>query len=195
MTTKDAPLRAILLAAGRGTRFGEDKLAHPMSDGLPIAAHAARNLQAAGLHVTAVVRPHDEHVGRLLEGEGCEVSVCPDAALGMGHSLAHGVRQTADAGGWIVALADMPAIRPATIERVAYALTSGAGIAAPEFDGERGHPVGFAARHYGELIALSGDTGARSIMQRHRADVVLIGCDDPGVVYDIDRKSDLQRPV
>lgn len=188
-------MRGILLAAGRGTRFGEDKLAHPMPDGLPIAVHAARNLRTAGLHVVAVVRDDDHHLARVLKGEGCEVTVCPDAALGMGHSLAHGVMRTSGAGGWIVALGDMPSIRPATIRLVAQAVASGAGIAAPEFRGERGHPVGFAARHYADLTALSGDAGARGVMRKHHAELVMIPCDDPGVVYDIDRKSDLQRPV
>lgn len=190
-----ASLRAILLAAGRGTRFGADKLAHPMPDGLPIAVHAARNLRAAGLPVTAIVRPHDEHLARVLKGEGCDVTPCPQADLGMGHSLAHGVQQTADAGGWIVALGDMPSIKPDTIRRVAHALATGASIAAPLFRGERGHPVGFAARHYAELASLTGDEGARKVVQGHRAELVLIDCGDPGAVYDIDCRSDVGRPV
>ena len=188
-------LRAILLAAGRGTRFGEDKLAHPMADGLPIAVHAARNLGATGLHVTAVVRPQQEHLARVLKGEGLDVVFCRDADLGMGHSLAYGVEQAKDAGGWIVALGDMPSIKTATIRRVIHALKGGAGIAAPEFQGRRGHPVGFSARHYAELVALTGDEGARSVMKRHRDELVLVDCDDPGVLYDIDHKADLRRPV
>lgn len=193
--TAEFPLRAILLAAGRGTRFGEEKLAHPMPDGVPIAVHAARSLQAAGLDVTAVVRAHDEHLAGLLQSHGCTVTPCADAASGMGHSLAHGVRATADAAGWIVALGDMPSIAPATIQRVADALRGGAGIAAPSCRGVRGHPVGFAARLYRELSVLTGDAGARSVMQAHRGELVVIECADPGVVYDIDRKADLERPV
>ena len=50
---------AILLAAGSGTRFGGDKLLHPLSDGVAIGAHAARNLISAGLDVIAVVKPGD----------------------------------------------------------------------------------------------------------------------------------------
>jgi molybdenum cofactor cytidylyltransferase len=188
-------LRAILLAAGRSARFGADKLAHCMPDGVPIAVHAARNLRAAGLQVTAVVRPHDERLAGLLKAEGCDVTPCAEAAGGMGHSLAHGVRATAEAAGWIVALADMPTIRPGTIRRVADALACGAGIAAPSFRGERGHPVGFAPSHYPELARLTGDTGARSVMQAHRGELVLVDCDDPGVLYDIDRRADVERPV
>ena len=93
---------AILLAAGAGSRFGGGKLLHPLDDGVAIAAHAARNLIAAGLEVTAVIRPGDFPLRELLEQEGCSVTVCSDAALGMGVSLSHGVRMTHDAAGRFV---------------------------------------------------------------------------------------------
>ncbi len=186
---------AILLAAGAGSRFGGGKLLHPLEDGIAIAAHAARHLLDAGLEVTAVVRPGDFPVAELLEQEGCAVTVCPDADKGMGVSLAHGIGATRDAGGWIVALADMPRIRPDTIKRVAQALAEGAEIAAPAYQGDRGHPVGFGRRFRHELQAMSGDSGARAIVQRNQALVRVIDCDDPGVLLDIDRRSDLVRGV
>lgn len=192
---EEAQLQAILLAAGQGSRFGADKLAHPMADGVAIAVHAARNLLAAGLPVLAVVRPHDSRLAALLEGAGCAVTPCADAGSGMGHSLAHGVRQAAGARGWIVALGDMPSIRPETISRVADALARGASIAAPAFHGERGHPVGFSAQHGPELTRLAGDAGARAVLQAHRDAVTLVDVDDPGVLYDVDRRTDLPRPV
>ena len=195
MAHPEKPAVAILLAAGAGTRFGGGKLLHPLEDGVAIAAHAARNLIAAGLEVTAVVRPGDFPVYELLEQEGCTMTMCPDAALGMGVSLAHGVAMTRDAGGWIVALADMPHIRPDTIAHVAQALAAGAEIAAPEYQGDRGHPVGFGKRFRHELQGLTGDSGARPIVQRNLALVQLIECDDPGVLLDIDRRSDLVKPV
>lgn len=188
-------IQAILLAAGQGSRFGGHKLRHPLPHGVAIGVQAARNLLAAGLHVLAVVRPDDERLSRLLEREGCEVSACPDAALGMGASLAHGVRCTARADGWIVALADMPRIAPRTIARVAEALAHGAGIVAPVYQGRRGHPVGFAARYYAELSRLTGEAGAKRLMQSHPDAVASLDCDDPGILYDIDREADLERPV
>ncbi len=193
MAHPDKPAIAILLAAGAGSRFGGGKLLHPLEDGVAIAAHAARNLIAAGLEVTAVVRPGDFPVYELLEQEGCTVTMCPDAALGMGVSLAHGVAMTRDADGWIVALADMPHIKPETIARVAQALATGAEIAAPEYQGDRGHPVGFSKRFRHDLQGLIGDSGARPIVQRNLALVRLIECDDPGVLLDIDRRSDLVK--
>jgi molybdenum cofactor cytidylyltransferase len=182
---------AILLAAGAAKRFGGAKLLHPLEDGVAIAAHAARNLIAAGLPVTAVVRPGDFPLAELLEQEGCQVTVCPDASRGMGVSLAHGVTTARDAGGWIVALADMPRIGPSTIARVAQALAAGADIAAPSYQGDRGHPVGFGRRFLHELQALIGDSGARAVVQRNRALVRLVDADDPGVLLDIDRRTDL----
>jgi molybdenum cofactor cytidylyltransferase len=184
---------ALLLAAGSGTRFGGDKLLHPLPDGVALAAHAARNLVAAGLPVTAVVRPGDFPLADMLEQEGCHVTVCQEAAQGMGASLAHAVRAERSAGGWVVALADMPRVRPDTIRRVADAVAQGAGIAAPCHRGERGHPVGFSARFGAELAALRGDSGARVLIERHRDAMRLIDCDDPGVLLDIDCRADLEH--
>jgi len=184
---------AVLLAAGAGSRFGGGKLLHPLEDGVAMAAHAARNLTAAGLPVMAVVRPGDGPLAALLEGEGCTVTVCPEAGRGMGLSLAHGVAATREAGGWIVALADMPRIRPETITRVMRALAAGADIAAPAFQGERGHPVGFGRRFAGDLQALDGDSGARDLIRRNQSLLRLIGVDDPGVLFDVDRRADLQH--
>lgn len=184
-------IAGILLAAGAGTRFGGDKLIHPMPDGIAIAAHAARNLLAAGLEVTAVVRAGDFALADMLEQEGCSVTVCRDAWRGMGASLAHGVQAERDAEGWVVALADMPKIAAATVAAVAAALGEGALIVAPEYRSQRGHPVGFSAALRGELLALDGDQGARAIIEKHRDALRLIACDDAGVLYDIDRRSDV----
>jgi molybdenum cofactor cytidylyltransferase len=183
-------IAAILLAAGAGSRFGGGKLLYPL-DGVPIGVCAARNLTAAGLTVTAVVRPDSDDLARLLQHEGIAVTVCANAADGMGMSLAHAIAQTRDAAGWVVALADMPHIRPATIRQVADAVRRGALIAAPSYRGERGHPVGFGAALLDELLACHGDEGARAVIRRHHADIQLFATDDRGVIFDIDRKEDI----
>jgi molybdenum cofactor cytidylyltransferase len=190
-----SPITAVLLAAGSGTRFGGGKLVHPLEDGIAIAAHAARNLIAAGLDVVAVVRAGDFPLADLLEQEGCYVTPCAEAVHGMGHTLAHGISHARESAGWIVALADMPLVKPATIQSIAAALMSGAKIAAPVYRGERGHPVGFAASLRPELLALSGDVGARPVLQRHGDDIRLLECDDAGVLLDIDTKTDLGRAL
>lgn len=183
----------ILLAAGRGTRFGGDKLLAPLADGTPVGLMSARNLAAALREVIAVVRPNDAHLTRLLHGSGITVEPCASAWQGMGSSLAHAVRACADADGWIVALADMPKIRPETIRAVAEALQAGAALAAPVYRNERGHPVGFSAVYGPRLAALSGDAGAREILRAERDRMLEVECDDPGVLADVDTILDLDR--
>jgi molybdenum cofactor cytidylyltransferase len=184
-------ITAILLAAGSGSRFGGDKLLHPLPDGTPIGAAAARNLLAIVPDVVAVVRPGDFPLADLFEQEGCNVTVCARAARGMGASLAEGVAARRNAAGWIVALADMPAIKSATIAAVARELAAGKALVAPSYKGQRGHPVGFGKRFGAQLMALDGDAGARDVIAAHEEELVLIDCDDPGVLADIDRREDI----
>jgi molybdenum cofactor cytidylyltransferase len=91
------------------------------------------------------------------------------------------------AGGWLVALADMPFIAPESYAAVLAALADGARIARPLFGGRPGHPVGFAAEYCDALLVLTGDEGGKAIIAGDPT--ALRGCpvDDPGVLHDIDR--------
>lgn len=181
----------VLLAAGEGSRFGSDKRLQPLADGTPLAVAAARNLRAGCDEVLAVLRPDDTALAALLVAADCRVIYCAEAEQGMGHSLAAGVRASPEAAGWLIALADMPAIVPASHATVAAALRQGASIAVPTFEGRRGHPVGFAARWRAELLALHGDQGARRLLQAAPAEIELVALDDPGILADIDTPADL----
>ena len=185
----------ILLAAGAARRFGAAKLLQRLADGTPIGLASLRNLQAALDHVVVVLRPGDEAVAGLYSGTGARTLVCPDADLGMGHSLAAGVAHHAQAQGWIIGLADMPGILPQTIRAVACELYERGGIVVPYFRSERGHPVGFGAAFREELLALQGDSGARAILQAHPQAIHRLAIDDRGVLQDIDTPQDLQRVI
>ena len=184
-------IAALLLCGGAARRFGSDKL---LAGTEPIVARAARNLIAATGHALAVIPLGRPHLRAVLEAAGCTVLESDRTEAGLGASLAAGVAATDRADAWIVALGDMPAIRPETIGRVRAALESGALIAAPSDGGERrGHPVGFAAALRAELLALDGDVGARDVVRRHAADVKLVATDDAGVFVDIDTPHDLEN--
>ena len=157
-----------------------------------MALLAARSaIEGAGA-VTAVVPPDAKRLRRLLEKAGCEILETADTVRGLGASLAAGVSLTSRSDGWIVALGDMPFIEPATFAAVSRELLAGAFIAAPILaDGKRGHPVGFSRELRGELVALDGDEGARSVIRRHVARVVSIPVEDRGIVIDIDTPGDL----
>ncbi len=188
-----AKLCGILLAAGASKRFGSDKLMHPLAGHTPVALAALARLRAAVPHVIAVVRPSAAMLENLLSEAGATVILCANAEDGMGASLAAAVSASGEVAGWVIALADMPYIRPETISKIAAALAAGADIVAPVYHGERGHPVGIAARFRPQLLALRGDEGARAVLKEHAGLIKLIDVDDPGVCRDIDTPADLHR--
>lgn len=181
----------ILLAAGAGRRFGSDKLRHRLPDGRPLALAAAQSLLTACPQVVAVVRPGADELAGMLAEAGCQVVISPIAEAGMGHSLAAGVRAAAAAGGWLVALADMPFIAPASHRAVVAAMQDGARLAASQYEGRRGHPVGFGREWFAALSKLRGDHGARAILEQHGQLLRLCPVDDPGVLCDVDRPEQL----
>jgi molybdenum cofactor cytidylyltransferase len=185
----------LLLAAGSATRFGSDKLQHALPHGVGIAAQAARHLGGELARVVAVVRPGAGELAAALRGEGCEVVVCDNAALGMGASLACGARAAGRADGYLVALADMPFVRPSSIAAVRDAIAAGAPLAAPYFRARRGHPVGIAGSFFEALLELQGDEGARQLLAGNPAALRKIPVGDPGVVRDIDTPGDLAPPL
>jgi molybdenum cofactor cytidylyltransferase len=184
----------LLLAAGSAKRFGSDKLRHALPHGVAIAVQAARHLKSQAA-VVAVVRPGSDELALALRGEGCTVVICDNAAEGMGASLACAVRAAEGADAWLVALGDMPYVRPSSIAAVRGALEGGASLAAPYFHARRGHPVGIGARFRRELLSLGGDEGAKAVLSAHGAELLKIPVGDPGVIRDIDRPEDLAPPL
>ncbi len=183
---------AILLAAGSASRFGSDKLLHLLPHGVPIAVQSARHLRAVFEGgVFAVVRPEAAALSELLQKEGCKVVPCEHAADGMGASLACGVRAAGTVDAYVVALADMPFIRPSSIEAVREELLKGAVLAAPYFRARRGHPVGISSRFRDELVRLQGDEGAKTLLTQHAAEIAKVPVGDPAVLRDIDTPGDL----
>ena len=188
----------IVLAAGLGSRYAGPghKLAQPLAEGeasdsaLVLTAtlqHAIESQLPVVVVTTAELAPI---AGRLLAAR--DVVLIPAAApirgRGMGDSIAAGVAARADAAGWLILPADMPRVRPETLQAVARALQTHA-VAYAQYQGRRGHPVGFSAELYSELIALTGDEGARRLVARYPAEAVDV--DDPGVLIDIDTVEDL----
>jgi len=141
----------------------------------------------------AVIRPEDIVLADLLAAEEVETVVCEAAEQGMGHSLSCGVAASADAAGWLIALADMPCIQPASYHAVLQALHDGARIARTAFGEKLGHPVGFSADCLNELLALTGDQGGKAILNAHPGHLVTCPVDDPGVLQDIDQPSQIER--
>ena len=181
----------VVLAAGRGSRFGGDrhKLAQDFG-AATVLGSTVRNAIESQLPVvvvtTAALAPL---AARQLATRDIIVVTDEQAARGMSHSISCGVGERSGAPGWLVLPGDMPLVRPGTLLAVARALEQNAVVYA-QHRGRRGHPVGFAAELYSELVMLTGDDGARRVVLRYPAHGEEV--DDPGVLLDIDTATDLQ---
>ncbi len=168
---------------------GENKLLCEI-DGVPIVARAADALLAGGARPLVVVTGNDaERVRAALAGRALRFAHQPDWAQGMASSLRAGIEALPEGlAGVLIALGDMPGLKPESVRALAVAFDPAAqhSIWVPVFRGERGHPVLFAARHFEELAALRGDTGARALLLRHAPCVWGVPVDDPGVLLDVD---------
>ena len=188
----------ILLAAGQSTRFGDNKLLHPLTDSrTPIAAQSANHLLRALPDSIAVVREDDLRLKLLLIESGIHIIENPHAKLGMGSSIRWGIEAAnnlfPDSRGWVIALADMPYITADIIKQVADAIQAGKLLAAPQYQQQRGHPVGFSHQLYDELLLLHGDSGAKSLLNKYSSQLYTFETSSNVILYDVDRPADLDK--
>lgn len=183
-----------MLAAGYSRRFGADKRRATLADGRSLLA-ASLALPCAVLdEVWLVLRPDEMPAGLDLP-TGVRIVQDPATAQGMGHSLAAGARRLlaeSQAQAVAIFLADMPSIRRASLDTL-LARADAERILLPSHGGRRGHPVLFGRRFWPQLAALSGDTGARPVVQHNPEAVRIIELDDPGLLQDVDTAEDWRR--
>lgn len=184
---------AIVLAAGQGTRFGGAKVTAPLR-GTPIVRHVVDRLQEAGLApIVVVCAPGDASVRAAVDGSG--VMLIENAARddGLSTSLRLGVESLAGTvEGFVVALGDQPLIDPEVIRRmVGVWRDSNAAAVVPEYRDGRGNPVLFDDTMRRHLVTLTGDAGARELLQRMGDRVVAVAVDAPAP-RDVDTPSDLR---
>jgi molybdenum cofactor cytidylyltransferase len=191
---KPLRLKALLLAAGAGRRFGGGKLLAPRGDGRLIDGALAAALAAPVMEVIAVTGADHELLSAHLSRRAPQVRIvqATDWAAGMSASLKAGARAAGEIDGLFVFLGDMPDIPHALLPKLAEALDAGAEAAAPVHKGHRGHPVLLGRALVARLETLSGDRGAAALLPPHMA---LVACEDPGVLFDVDHPSQLQGPL
>ncbi|MDN3920574.1 nucleotidyltransferase family protein [Roseateles violae] len=189
----------VVLAAGRGMRFrgAGHKLEQKLAPGADtMLSRTLRHAIESRMRVVVVTTPaFAPAVGKLVAARDVlELPELDDRGrpnpVGMGHSIAAGVAASGDADGWLIVPADMPLLTSASMRAVADALEQFP-VAYAQYRGRQGHPVGFSAELYSELVALRGDEGARRLIARYPAQAVEL--DDPGVLVDVDTAEDLAR--
>jgi CTP:molybdopterin cytidylyltransferase MocA len=182
----------LLLAAGRATRMrGADKMQEPVPTAFgdrPLLEVMARRCLRAG-PTRVVLGPGQAARAALLDGLDVTVCEAPEAA-GMAASIVAGVAGLETPV--LLVLADMPDVTAADLHLlIALGATSpGAILRAASEDGRPGHPVLFPADLLQELGALSGDTGARSVLKAHADRVHLVPLGNERALTDLDTPED-----
>jgi molybdenum cofactor cytidylyltransferase len=185
-----APVAAIVLAAGRSTRMGEaNKLLCGIA-GAPMVRHVAAATLGSRARPVLVVTGHQEAAVRAaLAGLTVTFVANPDYASGLMSSLKAGIAALPQGiAGALVALGDMPMLRPADFDRLIEAfLAAGTGnIVVPVYRGRRGNPVLWPAAYFANILALEGDTGARQLFASHAAAIREVPIAAAAVLEDID---------
>ncbi len=184
-------LAVAILAAGRSARFGaEDKLAASFR-GKPLGLHTADAL--IGLDVLqrwVIVQTVDHPCVPGWASAGFEPVVNPDAADGMASSLRCAAERALEIGaeGLLVCLADMPLVPSAHFSALVRAWTELGGLVASQDGALVSPPAIFSRDHFGVLSSLTGDQGAKPLLQNaYRVS------SPPGALGDVDDPETLRR--
>lgn len=183
-----AALHVLILAAGASRRMrGADKLLEPVA-GQPLLRHLTQQALQTGLPVTVALPPDKPLRGSVLAGLDVTRVVVPDAASGMAASLRAGLAALPDTAAVMLLLADLPEITTADLIQMAQAQRAMPDriLRATGFDGTPGHPVIFPPDTRADLARLSGDEGARRVLQTHAPRVTLIALPGQHATTDLD---------
>ena len=191
-------IAAIVLAAGRSSRFnGGNKLLAKI-DEVPLVRRALTEVAASAVtDILLVVAPGAHDVVEAAGPGRWRTIINEHAHEGLASSLRAGISAlpgTTD--GALVVLADMPGVRADLIARVMAAFTAEGGevIVYPADDaGRQGHPVLWPKQLFPELLALEGDAGGKSLLQKHQVISRTVRVSGADAFFDIDTQADLAR--
>ncbi len=163
---------AVVLAAGRSSRMApHNKLLVQDRAGKPMIARVVDNLLASAARPVIVVTGHGEAAVREALGRRpVQIVHAPDYAAGLSASLRAGLEAVpASAAAAVICLGDMPLVTGRMVDRLieTYDADEGRLIVAPIGGGKLGNPVLWDRRFFPDMAALSGDVGARKLLEHH----------------------------
>ncbi|WP_404326746.1 nucleotidyltransferase family protein [Aerophototrophica crusticola] len=170
--------------------MGSNKLLAEV-DGVPLVTWAVdAALASQAVSVTVVTGNQEEAVRAALTGRDVAFVRADDHAQGLSASLKAGLATVPDdVDGVVVLLGDMPRVTPAVVNQLiaAYAPAEGRAICIPTHQGRRGNPILWDRQFIPEMLAtLSGDTGARSLLNFHADRLAEVEVGDDGILLDVD---------
>jgi molybdenum cofactor cytidylyltransferase len=189
-------IAAVVLAAGRSTRMGSNKLLKSMR-GKPMIRQTVEAVMQSRVSPVVVVTGHDaERVKSALKGLNVGFVHNPHFADGLSTSLAAGVKELPpQVDGALMVLGDMPLVPAATMNKLVSAFdpTERRSICIPVFQGERGNPILWGRQHFDEFEGLKGDRGAKVLLVVNSDQVVEVPVGNESVLTDFDTPDSLAK--
>ncbi len=185
-------LSAIVLAAGESKRMGKTKQLLPWGDSTIIERVVSNVLESEAGEIIVVLGCQAHSIAPRLADKPVKVVLNRDYRLGMSASIKCGLEHTSkDSDGVMIVLGDQPLIGTETINRlIGEFARSRRGIVFPVYKKRMGHPVIFAARYKPELSGLTGDFGAKKIIESHPEDILEVEVNSESVIIDINTEKD-----
>jgi molybdenum cofactor cytidylyltransferase len=188
-------IAAIVLAAGRSSRMGaRNKLLEPIAGKTMVALAAETAIQSGAAPVIVVTGFDATRVEA--EMTGLEAVVAHNAAFadGLSSSLKAGLSALPpECDGAVILLGDMPAIDASVLGALTAAFTGRDAICVPVHRGRRGNPVLWGRNYFAEMMQLTGDSGAKTLMTLHADRVTEVEVGSESIFADIDTPADLAR--
>ena len=187
-------IAAVVLAAGLSRRMGQAKLLMPVG-GRAIVRYVVESVLAGGVDLVWVVTgPDVEPIAAALSGLEVQIAVNPAPEEGQASSLRAGIAALpASVDAVLIALGDQPSLAPSIIPALLAARrTTPKLIVAPRYRDGQGNPVLFKREIFPELLRLTGDQGARPIIQKEPARVEWVELDLP-MPPDVDTLDDYEK--
>jgi len=187
-------IAGLILAAGASHRLGRPKQLLALK-GAPLLAWPIAAAKAAGLDPLCVVLGHSAtEITAAVALHDCTVAINADYREGMSSSLRLGLGLLpASVQACVVMTGDQPLVPAAHLTALVHAAQqSDLPIVATDYHSFTGVPMLLKRTVWAIACGISGDKGARTLLQRMPEQVLRISATDEAMAMDIDTESDYQ---
>ena len=183
-------ISAILLAAGQSKRMdGENKLTKEIQ-GIPLIKHSIKNILASSVDELIVVLGYqNEIIEKLIDkNEKIKFVFNKDFESGMASSIKVGLSHLSNnTKAFFICLGDMPMVNHDIYNQL-IKFKDNKEIIVPTYKGQQGNPVLFNKSMKEKIMGITGDVGAKKILELNKDKILNIETNDQSVVKDFNTK-------
>ncbi len=197
MNAKTPRVSAILLAAGKSERMGQNKLLMSFEGGTVIGRTLDNLLASRAGEIVVVLGSRAQDVSAAIGKRDVALVLNPGYARGMSTSLITGLQMISKQAKFVmVALGDQPFVTPQTYDKlIEAALVTDKGIVVPVFRKKRGNPILIHAGYIPEVLLFTGDVGGRELLAKYPEDVLEVKVPDDGVIINVNTPEEYAKHI